>query len=43
MVESGHALAYRQYSRDYVKQEQGARKGKRGVWKGKFVKPWEWR
>jgi endonuclease YncB( thermonuclease family) len=43
MVESGHALAYRQYSRDYVKQEQGARKGKQGVWKGKFVKPWEWR
>ena len=43
MVESGHALAYRQYSRDYVKQERGARKGKRGIWKGKFVKPWEWR
>ena len=43
MVESEHALAYRQYSRDYVKQEQSARKGQRGVWKGKFVKPWEWR
>ena len=43
LVESGHALAYRQYSLDYVKQERGARKGKRGVWKGKFVRPWEWR
>jgi endonuclease YncB( thermonuclease family) len=43
LVESGHALAYRQYSRDYVKQERGARKIKGGVWKGKFVKPWEWR
>jgi len=43
MVISGMALAYRQYSTDYARQEKVATKRKIGVWRGAFVKPWEWR
>ena len=43
MVDQGLALAYRKYSEDYVQEENRARKNKRGIWKGKFTKPWEWR
>ena len=28
---------------DYVAAEGEARKAKRGMWRGTFVKPWEWR
>jgi hypothetical protein len=37
------ALAYRRYSRGYVDAEDEARKARRGMWRGTFVKPWEWR
>jgi endonuclease YncB( thermonuclease family) len=43
MVLTGWALAYRRYSTDYVGTEDKAREAKRGMWKGKFVPPWEWR
>ena len=43
LVEQGHALAYRRYSMRYVAQETAARKAKRGIWQGDFVKPWRWR
>jgi len=43
MVWTGWALALRQTSRDYVGDEASARNGKRGLWKGEFVEPWEWR
>jgi endonuclease YncB( thermonuclease family) len=43
LVQQGHALAYRQYSTDYVGQENDARKAKRGVWAGNFTPPWDWR
>lgn len=43
MVKSGLALAYREYSLDYVDDEQLARKGSIGAWSGQFVVPWEWR
>ena len=43
LVEQGHALAYRHYSEQYVLQEEMAREGKRGLWAGCFVKPWDWR
>ena len=43
MVLTGWALAYRQYSTDYVGTEEKAREAKRGMWKGKFVPPWDWR
>jgi endonuclease YncB( thermonuclease family) len=43
MVLAGWALAYRQYSTDYVDAEAEARKARRGLWRGTFAKPWEWR
>ena len=43
MVLTGWVLAYRRYSTDYVGTEDKAREAKRGMWKGKFVPPWEWR
>ena len=43
MVKSGWALAYRRYPKDYVGEEAEAKPAKRGMWQGKFVKPWEWR
>ena len=43
MVHTGWALAYRQYSTDYVGTEDKAKEAKRGMWKGEFVPPWEWR
>lgn len=41
MVEEGHALAYRQYSKDYVPQEEAARAAKSGIWSGSFTPPSE--
>src|SRR3546814_777119 len=36
-------MAYRDYSLDYVQQEQRAAAAKVGIWEGNFVPPWEWR
>ena len=43
MVASGWAIAYRQYSRDYVDEEAAARAAGAGIWAGDFTPPWEWR
>jgi endonuclease YncB( thermonuclease family) len=43
MVREGWALAYRQYSDDYIAAEGEARANKRGIWRGDFVPPWDWR
>jgi endonuclease YncB( thermonuclease family) len=43
LVQTGWAIAYRRYSTRYVVDEDAARAGKLGMWKGEFVKPWEWR
>jgi len=43
MVWTGWALALRQASTEYVGDEAAARDEKRGLWKGEFVPPWEWR
>ena len=43
MVELGYALAYRQYSKDYIPQEEKAKSLKAGIWQGSFDNPWEWR
>lgn len=43
MVASGWAMAYRDYSADYVQQEQRATAAKVGIWQGEFVPPWDWR
>ena len=36
-------VAYRRYSTDYIDAEDEARKAKRGMWRGSFMKPWVWR
>ena len=43
MVQAGMALAYRQFSSDYVDEETAARAARRGLWAGEFTPPWEWR
>lgn len=43
LVEQGWALAYREYSRDYVAAEAEALAARRGVWSGEFQMPWDWR
>ena len=43
MVSEGWALVYRRYSKNYILEEMGARNAKRGIWRGEFVAPWDWR
>jgi endonuclease YncB( thermonuclease family) len=43
MVQEGWALAYVQYSSVYLHTEQDARQNQRGLWKGAFIAPWDWR
>lgn len=43
LVAHGWALAYQRYSRDYVGDEDIARRARLGLWAGRFEAPWEWR
>lgn len=43
MVSEGWALAYRYYSMEYVAQEEAAKAVGKGLWRGEFVRPWDWR
>jgi endonuclease YncB( thermonuclease family) len=43
MVRNGHAVAYRKYSKDYIKDENYAKKNKLGLWSGDFINPEKWR
>ena len=43
MVRNGYAVAYKKYSKDYVKDEEYAKENKLGVWKGSFTMPEKWR
>jgi endonuclease YncB( thermonuclease family) len=43
MVRQGWAIAYRQYSTNYVADELAAREKKAGIWAGRFVEPSNWR
>ena len=43
MVKKGWALAYRKYSKKYVKDEVIAKSNKAGMWSGEFIAPWKWR
>jgi len=43
MVRAGQAVAYREYSLQYVTAEEEAARHKRGIWGGTFLMPWEWR
>ncbi len=43
LVAQGWAMAYRQFSEAYVAEEAAAAAAGRGIWRGQFVAPWEWR
>ena len=43
MVRNGYAVAYRRYSKDYIKDEDYAKKNKLGLWSGDFINPEKWR
>ena len=43
MVTDGWALAYRKYSKDYMRAETFAKSRREGMWRGEFMPPWEWR
>ena len=43
MVRSGHALAYRHFSDLYIAEEEQAKTALKGIWRGAFSPPWEWR
>ena len=43
MVQQGWALAYVKYSSAYVQTEADARIHLRGLWRGAFIAPWDWR
>lgn len=43
MVQEGWALAYLKYSETYVQVERDARTQQRGLWRGAFIAPWDWR
>jgi endonuclease YncB( thermonuclease family) len=43
MVRQGWALAYVRYSTSYMHDEAEARAAPRGLWRGAFIAPWDWR
>lgn len=43
MVAQGFAIAYRAHSLDYITEETAAEAARRGVWRGRFQTPAEWR
>ena len=43
MVRKGYAVAYKRYSKDYVRDEEYAKKNKLGFWEGTFIMPEKWR
>ena len=43
LVRNGWALAYRDYSRDFINDEEFAKNNKLGIWKGTFIHPKKWR
>lgn len=43
LVRNGWALAYRDYSKDYVTDEEFAQENNLGMWKGTFIHPKKWR
>ena len=43
LVRNGWAVAYRKYSRRYVKEESFAKLNSAGIWEGNFIEPWKWR
>jgi endonuclease YncB( thermonuclease family) len=43
LVRNGHAVAYRDYSTEFVPAEIAAREARAGIWAGEFVTPSDWR
>jgi len=43
LVRNGWAMAYRRYSTDYIDEKEAARRNRLGIWRGRFVPPWDWR
>ena len=43
IVRNGYGVAYRRYSKDYVEDENYAKKNKLGLWSGDFLTPEKWR
>ena len=43
MAYTGWALAERQVSERYLVYEERAQAAGRGLWRGRFVTPWDWR
>ena len=43
MVRNGYAVAYRKYSKLYIRDENFAKEEKLGLWRGTFIEPEKWR
>tara|TARA_B110000285_G_scaffold156004_1_gene174087 strand:- start:918 stop:1388 length:471 start_codon:yes stop_codon:yes gene_type:complete len=43
MVRNGYAVAYKRYSKNYILDENFAKKNKLGLWSGAFLNPEKWR
>ena len=43
LVKNGWALAYRDFSKDYITDEEFAQENKLGIWRGTFIHPKKWR
>ncbi len=43
MITRGWAVADRPNASDYLREEEDARVHKRGLWRGSFLPPWQWR
>eukprot|EP00241_Pyramimonas_parkeae_P006690 CAMPEP_0114260484 /NCGR_PEP_ID=MMETSP0058-20121206/20519_1 /TAXON_ID=36894 /ORGANISM="Pyramimonas parkeae, CCMP726" /LENGTH=319 /DNA_ID=CAMNT_0001375737 /DNA_START=156 /DNA_END=1112 /DNA_ORIENTATION=+ len=43
MVQNGLAVAYREFSSDYVRDEENAKLSRKGIWSGNFQEPAAWR
>ena len=43
MVRNGYAVAYKRFSKDYVRDEEFAKENKIGLWEGSFTMPEKWR
>ena len=43
MVRNGLAVAYKRYSKHYLRDEIYAKQNKLGLWKGSFIRPEKWR
>lgn len=43
LVAEGWALAYRGSAGDYADEEEAARAARKGMHRGEFIQPWEWR